>query len=301
MSPKANRFFRRVPQAVHILRHHLILQNRPLLASYKLTYRCNLNCQQCPFFTMENEEATYEQACRIIDGLYERGSRLLMFEGGEPMLWQDGERRVHDLVNYARQRFFSVGMTTNGTLPLDVPTDVLWVSVDGLRDTHNELRGAPVFDRVIANARASGDPRLYAHVTVNSVNADEVPHLLEFLNGIFRGITIQFYYPYNHKDELFLDFSRREKLLDTIIDQKKAGVRVLNSIPALRALKRNTWVCRDALIDNANPDGSMQQGCYLKGRADIDCSKCGFSPHTEISLACRGVPRAVVAGMEIFL
>jgi len=204
------------------------------------------------------------------------------------MLWRDGDYRVHDLVDYARRRFFSVGMTTNGTQSLDVATDVLWVSVDGLRETHNSLRGAPVFDQIMANVRASRHPRLYAHVTINSVNADEVPALIEFLNGIFRGITIQFYYPYDHKDDLFLNFDRREKLLDIIIAQKRSGMRVLNSTAALNALKRNTWVCRDDLIDNANPDGSMQQGCYLKGRADIDCKKCGFSPHTEISLACRG-------------
>lgn len=291
---------RRLPQALFIFRNHILQQGKPLLASYKLTYRCNLRCRQCPFYTMQNDEVTYKQACRIIDQLYERGSRLLMFEGGEPMLWRDGDYRVHDLVNYARKRFFSVGMTTNGTQPLDVDTDVLWVSVDGLRETHNALRGAPVFDRIIANARASRHPRLYAHVTINSVNADEVPELLGFLNGIFRGITIQFYYPYDHKDELFLDFDRRERLLDDLIAQKRSGVRILNSTAALKALKRNTWVCRDDLIDNANPDGSMQQGCYLKGRADIDCSKCGFSPHTEISLACRGNLRAILAGMKIF-
>ena len=291
---------RRLPQALFIFRNHILQQGKPLLASYKLTYRCNLRCRQCPFYTMQNDEVTYEQACRIIDQLYERGNRLLMFEGGEPMLWREGDYRVHDLVNYARERFFSVGMTTNGTQPLDVDTDVLWVSVDGLRETHNALRGAPVFDRIIANARASRHPRLYAHVTINSVNADEVPELLGFLNGIFRGITIQFYYPYNHKDELFLDFDRRERLLDDLIAQKRSGVRILNSTAALKALKRNTWVCRDDLIDNANPDGSMQQGCYLKGRVDIDCSKCGFSPHTEISLACRGNLQAILAGMKIF-
>lgn len=291
---------RRLPQALFIFRNHILQQGKPLLASYKLTYRCNLRCRQCPFYTMQNDEVTYKQACRIIDQLYERGSRLLMFEGGEPMLWREGDYRVHDLVNYARKRFFSVGMTTNGTQPLDVDTDVLWVSVDGLRETHNALRGAPVFDRIIANARASRHPRLYAHVTINSVNADEVPELLGFLNGIFRGITIQFYYPYDHKDELFLDFDRRERLLDDLIAQKRSGVRILNSTAALKALKRNTWVCRDDLIDNANPDGSMQQGCYLKGRVDIDCSKCGFSPHTEISLACRGNLRAILAGMKIF-
>lgn len=237
----------------------------------------------------------------IIDRLYDRGNRLLMFEGGEPLLWRDADRRLHDLILYARRRFYSVGVTTNGTLPLDLPADVLWVSVDGLRETHNTLRGAPIFDQVIANVRASRHPRLYAHVTINSINAGEVPELLRFLNGIFNGITIQFYYPYHHKDDLFLDFDRRAPLLDEIIDLKAQGIRILNSKASLKALKRNTWVCRDRLMDNANPDGSFQQGCYLKGRADIDCSRCGFSPHTEISLACQGQPQAILAGMKIFM
>ena len=300
MKPPNRLVLRRLPQSVYIFRNYLLKRGKPLLASYKLTYRCNLSCRQCPFYTMQNEETTYEEACRIIDRLYDRGNRLLMFEGGEPMLWRDRDYRVHDLVDYAHRRFFSVGMTTNGTQPLDVATDVLWVSVDGLRETHNALRGASVFDRIMANVRASRHSRLYAHVTINSVNADELPELIVFLNGLFHGITVQFYYPYDHKDDLFLDFERREKLLDVIIAQKRSGMRIPNSTAALKALKRNTWVCRDDLVDNANPDGSMQQGCYLKGRADIDCSKCGFSPHTEISLACRGNPRAILAGMRIF-
>ncbi|HNR02252.1 MAG TPA: hypothetical protein PKK59_06940 [Anaerolineaceae bacterium] len=29
----------------------------------------------------------------------------------------------------------------------------------------------------------------------------------------------------------------------------------------------------------------LQQECYLRGRADIDCSRCGFSPYAEVSLA----------------
>jgi len=288
-------------RACYISWQYLWGRKRPFLASFKLTYRCNLTCQQCPFYVLETTDPGFEQACDIIDRLYARGSRILMFEGGEPLLWRDGNRRVHDLVAYARQRFYSVGMTTNGTLPLDVPTDVLWVSVDGLRDTHNRLRGAPTFDRIIENARASRHPRLFAHITVNAVNAEEVPQLLEFLDGIFKGMTLQFYYPYNQKDNLFLDFDRREKLLDKVIRLKREGIRVLNSAPALEALNRNTWTCRDTLIDNANPDGSAQQGCYLRGRGDIDCAKCGFSPHTEVSLACQGNLRAIQAGMRIFM
>ncbi len=297
-SPIRRSRFSMVP---YILGNYVLSRQKPFLASMKLTYRCNLHCKQCPFYSMRAPELTFEEGCRIIDRLYARGNRLLIFEGGEPTLWRDGLRRVHDLAVYARRFFYSVGMTTNGTMPLDVPSDVLWVSIDGFCDTHNALRGAEIFDQVISNVRASTHPRLFAHVTVNSINAGEIPELLQFLNGIFRGITLQFYYPYNHKDELFLDFAHRERLLEKIIQLKRSGIRILNSTTALQSLKRNQWKCHDRLIDNADPDGIIRQGCYLKGRADIDCSRCGFSPHTEVSLAMQGNPQAICAGMKIFL
>ncbi len=290
----------RAGHLLHIAANHFFSRRRPLLASFKLTYSCNLRCQQCPFIELEAPEPTFEQAAAILDRLYERGSRLVIFEGGEPLLWRDGERRAHDLVEYAKRKFFSVGMTTNGTLPLDPPTDVLWVSIDGFADTHDRLRGGRVFERIMTNVRSSTHPRLYAHVTVNAANANEIPALLRYLDPLFRGITIQFYYPYNRRDELFLDFERRAALLDELIALKRQGVKILNSIPALQALKTNDWTCRDWLIDNADPDGRLNHGCYLKGRADIDCARCGFSPHTEISLAFGGSLPAILAGLSVF-
>lgn len=290
----------RLAQLAFFARNYILARRMPLLASFKLTYRCNLRCQQCPFVDLESPEPTYAQAAATLDRLYERGSRLVIFEGGEPTLWHDGSRRPHDLINYARQKFFCVGMTTNGTQPLDLPCDVLWVSIDGFAETHNRLRGAPVFERVLANVRASSHPRLYAHVTVNAVNAAEIPDLLHYLDPLFSGITIQFYYPYHQRDELFLDFAHRSSLLDEIIRLKRSGVKILNSESALQALKNNSWTCRDWLIDNADPDGTLHHGCYLKGRTDIDCARCGFSPHTEISLAFGGSLPAIRAGLRIF-
>ena len=284
----------------YLFYHYVLHRDKPLLASFKLTYRCNLTCQQCPFYCMQAEELRYEQVLDILERLYQRGSRLVVLEGGEPMLWKDGTYSIHDVVAAARKKFFSVGMTTNGTLPLDVAVDTLWVSIDGLEETHNALRGAPIFSRIMENIKKSQHPRLFAHITINAVNATEIPELIRFLQHKVRGMTVQFYYPYNHKDELFLDFERREKLMEEIIQLKRAGFPVLNSIAALQALKRNTWKCDDRLIDNANPDGSITQGCYLKNRADIDCSKCGFSPHTEISLACQMNLQSILAGQRIF-
>lgn len=294
------KWYRFWPHYPYLFYHYVLHRDKPLLASFKLTYRCNLTCQQCPFYSMQAEELRYEQVLEVLERLYQRGNRLLVLEGGEPMLWKDGAYSIHDVVAAARKKFFSVGMTTNGTLPLDVAVNTLWVSIDGLEATHNTLREAPIFAHVMDNIARSKHPRLFAHITINAINAPEIPELIQFLQSRVRGVTVQFYYPYNHQDELFLDFDSREKLLERIIDLKRDGFPILNSYAALNALKRNTWKCDDRLIDNANPDGSITQGCYLKNRTDIDCAKCGFSPHTEISLACQANPQSILAGQKIF-
>jgi Fe-coproporphyrin III synthase len=285
----------------YILRNYVLTrEKKPFLASYKLTYRCNLSCQQCPFHQLRTAEPAYPEVLATLNRLYLRGSRMVVFEGGEPLLWRDGDFTIREVIEQARRKFFSVGLTTNGTLPLDVCPDILWVSIDGLRDTHNRLRGADIFDRVIANIRQCDHPKLLAHITVNTENYREIPDLILFLSSLVKGITIQFYYPYGHDDALFLDLDKRRVFLNEVIALKRAGYPVLNSVAALNALKYNTWRCVDWLVDCANPDGSISQGCYLKTRADIDCTRCGFSPYTEISLAYRGNLQAVRAGVRIF-
>lgn len=295
----------RVRQYLHILaRYALRREHTPFLASFKLTYRCNLTCRQCPFYAMQGSlpELNFAQVLAMLDTLYARGNRLLVFEGGEPLLWRDGRKTLRDVLDAARQRTFAVGVTTNGTLPLDLNADVVWVSVDGFAATHDALRGAPCFARILQNISAAHHPRLYAHITVNRINAAETPALVRYLAGRVRGVTIQFYYPYagNADDALFLPFPARRALLQQLIELKREGLPILNSAAALRALQTNRWQCADWLVDCANPDGSITQGCYLKGRACQNCALCGFSPHTEISLAWRGSPAAVRAGMRIF-
>ncbi len=282
-----------------VLFRHLFTR-RPLLASYKLTYRCNLRCLQCPFPGYSAPDPSFAEVCATLDRLYDRGDRIVIFEGGEPLLWRDGERTFSDVARYARQRFACVGATTNGTLPLDVETDILWVSLDGLEAMHNHLRGAQIFDTVMANIRAAHHPRLYAHITANAENHSQIPALMRAIAGEVKGITLQFYYPYGADDRLFLPWPERRVLLEEVMRLKREGFPVLNSFPALRALGGSRWRCQPYRIDCANPDGTLWNGCYLQGRTEVDCAKCGFSPYTEISLAFRGNPQAVLAGMKIF-
>jgi MoaA/NifB/PqqE/SkfB family radical SAM enzyme len=190
-------------------------------------------------------------------------------------------------------------VTTNGTLPIDVPADIVWVSVDGLAESHNRVRG-PVFDRVMANIAASTHPNIFANVTINGLNWEEIPELVRFLAGRVSGITVQFYYPYEGTEDLSVTGDQRRWVLQELIALKRAGYPLADSVPALRALMDNSWRCHPWLLANVEPDGSVEYGCYLRNRAEISCEKCGFAAHTELSLAYDWNLAAIAAGRKVF-
>jgi len=288
---------------LYFLRHNLESRlwgrRRPLLAGVKLTHRCNLRCRVCPFWKLDDGHMSLAQALGALDQLHSAGVRMVIFEGGEPLLWRDGDHRLADLVRAAGQRFFSVGVTTNGTFPIDVPADIVWVSVDGLEETHNRNRG-PVFGRVMANIAASSHPNIFANVTINQWNWQEMPDLVRFLAERVEGVTVQFYYPYAGTENLSLDREQRKSVVQELIALKRAGYPVADSVPALRALVDGSWRCHPWLIASVEPDGSVQHGCYLKNRSAINCEQCGFAAHTELSLAYDWNLATIAAGRRIF-
>ncbi len=283
----------------HMARARLFGVKRPLLNGFKLTYRCNLNCAACPFWRQPRPDVPYDVAVAAMDQLYADGVRLLILEGGEPFLWRDGSKRLEDLVAEAKRRFFSVSVVTNGTLPIETSADIVWVSMDGLRETHNALRGNS-FDRAVANIRASAHPKILANITIGARNWREIPDLVRFLSDLTKGITIQFYYPFEGTDNLMLSTEQRDWALDQLMALKREGLPVLNSYATLRRLKRNTWRCHPWLISTTEPDGAITHGCYLRNRAAIHCEYCGFAAHAEISLAYDFNLEAIRAGHQIF-
>ena len=273
---------------------------KPILSGVKLTHRCTLQCRQCPYWQRSAPDLAWERVREIFPQLYERGIRIVILEGGEPLLWRDGDKTVHDLIAEARKYFFCVGVTTNGTLPLDAATDIIWVSIDGLRETHDSLRGKS-FDRIISHIKESTHPKIFANITINRINRPEIPALIKFLAPLVRGITIQFFYPYPESEDLALTWEERAAVLEELIKLKKAGYPVTDSVLALKVLKDNKWRCEPWMIANVEPDGAFNQGCYLQNRTpDADpCRLCGFAAHTEISLAYQLHWEAIMAGKKI--
>ncbi len=278
----------------------------PLLASFKVTWRCNLACRGCPFHLrtgVENGHMSRDMAIGALESLHCLGTRLVVFEGGEPLLWRDGPYRFHDLVSYARRRFLRVAVTTNGTLPLDVPAHTIWVSLDGMKKAHDALRGNS-FDRVYASLNATRHPRVFIHCTLNRRNWQDIELLAKWVQDMpnIKGMTVQFFYPYNQgEDNLALSPNERRAAIEKLLDLKKRGFPIVNSAGRLRAMLDNRWRCHDDILINVDPDGTIAKGCYVKNRGRINCDACGFTPVAEASGALDLIPGSLYAGWRLFL
>jgi Fe-coproporphyrin III synthase len=284
------------------LAYHLAGSRKPVLAGYKITHRCNLRCRHCPYWKRSGEELDFPGVVNTMKRLKNMGVRILILEGGEPLIWRSGHKTIRDVVIAARELFASVCITTNGILPWgELALDRAWVSLDGPREIHDSIRGDGVFDRVVTNLESSGKGRSFVSATVNSLNLESIPKMVRMLKGKAAGVTIQFHYPYDGlPDPLFVPTEDRSHLLDELIDLKRNGYPVANSLKSLGELKRDRWTCEDKLLANAEPDGTVLHGCYLKNRAESNCFHCGFSAHNEMSLAFKGRPQSILTGLRIF-
>ncbi len=246
----------------------------------------------------------FENVVRILDHLYSEGVRIMIFEGGEPLLWKDDKKAkgINDVIEYAKKLFFFTGVTTNGTMDIgSLRPDIFFISIDGLAETHNRLRGGS-FDAIMKNIEKNHSSRkIVANICISSENASEIEELVKFLNGKVYGITIQFFYPYESVENIKIGNREKSELLDKLIGLKRQGLRLLNSISCMKMMMNNTWKCDDFLVANVEQDGRISCGCYLKNKTPkVLCRDCGFTVHCEISLAYRFNIDAIKSAAGIF-
>lgn len=299
---------RRIARIIDLLnffwRRKVMRKNIPLLASFKLTYRCNLTCRGCPFHFRAQDEGAHipwDKAITALHALKDAGTPIVVFEGGEPFLWRDGTQTLNDLVVYARQLFSTVAVTTNGTISPDSDADIVWVSLDGLRDQHDRLR-SDSFDRVFDNLNRTSHPRVFIHFTMNRENWHDLEALLILLGSVpaVKGTTIQLFYPYGQGEmPLSLSSGERREALEYVI-RLTSRYPILNSCKSLRAMIDNDWVCHDDILINVDPNGEITRGCYVKSRGRINCRECGFTPVAEASGSLDLNIGSLLAGCRIF-
>jgi len=277
---------------------------KPLLAGIKITNMCNLKCLHCPFWRNEEKQSlSWENIKKILKRLNDDGVKIVIFEGGEPLLWKDikAGKNINDVISLSKAYFFSTAVTTNATLDLSaVNSDIIFISLEGLEKTQNKIRGN-VFNLIMENIKNNNKKKIIVNITISKINIDDVIPLIRFLQNKVYGITVQFFYPYEEVEDMGLNEKEKEAIINKILELKKQGFDILDSSAALKKIIKNDWKCEDYLVASVDPDGKINYGCYLKNRVkNISCKNCGFLAHCEISMSFQLNLDALISAKNIF-
>ncbi len=281
---------------------HLFRRRKPLQTVLFITDYCNLNCRHCNVYNLENPTMkSIEQIEEELRYSYQLGSRFVDFEGGEPLLWRDEDLDINDLVDLAKQiGFFSVTVTTNAQFPFDhLHADSIWVSLDGIGEYHDKIRGDGAFQKLEENVANSKHKHLHANMVINSLNYKNLEETLEYVHNHpkFSSISLNFHTPYPGTETLFLPWDIRKELIDKILQFKKKGYPIMNSKSGLEYMKDNhfkkeCWICNFILVD-----GQRLSEC--PGSQANLCSECGFCMAGEMKSIYNLKIDTVLAGLKL--
>ena len=283
----------------YVINHRIFRKDTPLICGLVITGKCNLQCRHCRLANRGTKDLSFEETTTILNSFYKDGGRCLYIEGGEPFIWHDRQYTVEDVVAYSHDiGFFTTIIYTNGTIPIETSADTVFISMDGLQDTHDLLRGE-TFSKITENIRESNHPSLYINYTINNYNKDEVEGFCEYVNGIdqLRGIFFYFHTPYYGYDDLYIDPAERRQILARLLNYKKKH-KILNSRAGLESALRNDWK-RPLDICRVYEGESMYRCCRFPGDPEL-CQNCGYLSYAEIDQTLKLKPSAILNAMRYF-
>lgn len=158
----------------------------PEYVQWIATHKCNYSCEHCGTNAgkaLTNELSTQEIKS-IIDEMSEMGVKYLSVTGGEPLLRED----LFEVLDYAKKRGIKVGFVTHGSSVVDFKEQIrklhpisMMVSIDGLKKTHNKIRGDNAnFDKTLEAVKFFKDIKVPVRsitTTVNKKNLNELEKL----------------------------------------------------------------------------------------------------------------------------
>ena len=193
---------------------------KPRTAIVMLNRRCNLRCEFCDHWH-HKDELPAEAVDALLDQAPDIGVKLLVLTGGEPFLRKD----LFGIIDRARDQQLTVNITTNGTmlerrirLLAAHPPHSLSVSMDGLDDTHDKLRGRPGtarrawrgIERVIAET----DIVMNVYFVVTRENVDQLKTVYDRARA--AGAEFDFWPVNGHPDLGIADDQGRQVYRDAV-------------------------------------------------------------------------------------
>lgn len=282
--------------------YKLFNKHSPFYGSADVINVCNLHCSHCYWWLnrKENEELTVEQWKEIIENKFKKQHVFIItLVGGEPTLRPD----IVEL--FVKEFPKRVCIVSNGTYPLKKYEDLYfyWISIDGTKETHDNIRGKGAYDstrkNVMEYVEKNGEKAwkdIWITMTINSLNYKTVKDVVEEWHDWSNKIGFQFHTPFGKGDPLWLPFGEeRTKVVDDIISMmdKYSNRYIINPKSQLELMKRN-WGgkgttpidCPTWAILSVDHMGREKKPCCI-GSAEKDsmkpiCEDCGLGCYSVL-------------------
>lgn len=279
-------------------------KQKPLQSVIFISDKCNLKCKHCSVYNYDNPNVkTFEQIHKELEYCYSLGSRFVDFEGGEPFIWEDKGKRIDDLIDLAKQiGFYSCTITTNAQRPfVNSRADSIWVSLDGIGQWHEQIRGQGTFERLEKNIATCNHKALSANMAINTLNYQGVAPTIEYVKNspYLKSISLNFHTPFEGTEYLALDMEKRSEIIDLILDYKKKGYPIMNSATGLKKMKHLDFTPECWVTNFIFSDGTKLSQCV--GKEQGVCDKCGFCMAAEMNAVFNFRPETIIAGLKLRL
>ncbi len=225
----------------------------PVTVTFVITRECNLRCKHCYSSATDSphpEELSTGEAKRVIEDIAASGVRMLIFDGGEPLMRLD----IYELVDFTRESGLYPLMITNATrLSSEAAKKLikagiiaLAISVHGatarIHDSFTGIEGS--WNRTllgIQNAHAAGIP-FQINTCLHHDNVNQIDKIMDRANE-WGAIAIEFsdYLPIGkgkENPELMLTPDMRQHVITKLIQRQLETdtlVYYCNAIPQLMA------------------------------------------------------------------
>jgi len=276
---------------------------KPILGTIILGDRCNLHCSHCAVNNIQSSMASHAQVRSEMQELYRMGIRLLFFCGGETTLWRDADKDLHDLIREAKALgFYSVQIVTNGTLSTNYPeADLVFLSLDGMREAHDRIRGSGTWDKVTANLQENTRSNVVVYSAINNSNLGEIRALGDYVRDhpVLRCVSFNLHTPFLGTEGLSLSREEKIQAVEGIRSLMRDRYPVFNLATGLDHWLRGDWKrpCHQCVV--------MENGrIFTCGRCvEIPglCQECGFLFATEFSLLFGGNLRTMAQMFRTYL
>ncbi len=170
----------------------LFKKNNLMSVELGITRRCNLSCGYCVLgdedcikneLAQENNEMTTQQIKTVFSMLNGLDIERINISGGEPLVRED----IAEILESAFLNKFKVSLTTNGILApkfLDLLAglDLLIISIDGTKETHDCLRGEGTYEsamNAIELCKAKGIKMIFSSVMTSKTLVQDLSFLMK--------------------------------------------------------------------------------------------------------------------------